>query len=144
MEEICSPEVADFVHTCDGAYSKSDILKMETRVCRTLDYRLNVSVTSLIKTQSHEHAAVIMCIAGCINTLDSQTRDRTIRGLSKTISKQKLQPIRRGERRRQSNSLLSTMFRKGGLDKKIDYDVIDVFYRVEGRSMISLLKPKPT
>lgn len=129
FEEIMTPVVDDFVYICDNAYSRSAILGMERTICVALDYLLDVS-TALHKTQRQEHAAVLMCVDGCIGSLTPRVRDRTIRGLSRSS----IGPIRRSRRVRSRSTLLLTLFPGGERDKKIGCVVIDDFY-AKGRSM---------
>jgi len=42
-EEIYAPEVRDFVYITDKAYSKEEILKMESRILMVLDFDLTFS-----------------------------------------------------------------------------------------------------
>ena len=39
-EERCSPIVDDFEYICDRVYTKSEILRMEKAILRTLDFSL--------------------------------------------------------------------------------------------------------
>ena len=40
FEEIYSPELKDFVSVCDNAYSKDEILEMEGKILKILDFNL--------------------------------------------------------------------------------------------------------
>lgn len=42
FEEIFPPELRDLVYICDNAYTREQILEMETKMLRKLDYRINV------------------------------------------------------------------------------------------------------
>lgn len=44
-EEIYAPEVRDFVYITDKAYSKEDILKMESQILSTLDFDITTPST---------------------------------------------------------------------------------------------------
>ncbi len=53
-EEIYPPEIRDFTHISDNAYSKSDVLGMEYKILKSLDFNLNVP-SSLRFLQRYRH-----------------------------------------------------------------------------------------
>ena len=72
FEEIFPPELRDLVYICDRAYAREEILEMETKMLRKLDYRINVPTAHafLVRYLKAAHADKhIVQLACCV--LDS-------------------------------------------------------------------------
>ena len=72
FEEIFPPELRDLVYICDNAYTREQILEMETKMLKKLDYRINVPTAQafLVRFLKAAHAdKKIVQLACCV--LDS-------------------------------------------------------------------------